>query len=139
MVVSRSAIEAGDKAVSVEQPAGTRAFERAGIGQLVIVDGTRQRDQERRPAGGGKFGHRRGPGAREHQMGDGEARRHVVEEGFQFDGQAGRTVGIRHRVQIFGPALLHDPQAAAQVAGDEGDAGRNMPRERGARRGCRQK
>ena len=95
--------------------AGFRQF--AGVGGLVIIGRDRQRNEDRRPPDGSKFGDGRCPGAADEQMRIGQPRRHVLEIGRQFGGYGMVAIPLAHSVEIFGPALLGDLQPLAQRGG----------------------
>ena len=93
-----------------------------GVEGLVIVGGDRQRNQDRRAADGGQFGHGRGSGPADEQVGIGQPLGHVLEIGAKFGRDFVAGIAIAHCLDILGPALLGHLQAVAQRGRQHGQA-----------------
>jgi hypothetical protein len=88
-------------------------LQRRRVRRLMIVDGMRQRHQDR-----GAPGHRdfRNAGCAcpgDDQMGRGKMLGDIREERRQFGGDASRGIGGADTLQILGAALLNEPKAGA--------------------------
>ena len=97
-----------------DHDAGAAGFEGAGIGGLVIVGGMGIGHEDRWPPDGRQLGHGRGAGAADHEMGGGQPLRQIGEERRQLDDDAAARIALADLVEILGPALLDEAQAAAQ-------------------------
>ena len=85
--------------------------------RLVVVERMRQRNQDRRPADDRQLGDRRGPGAANHQMRCGHARRQVREERRDSALMPAARRLPRTALDVLCARLLHDREPRAHVAG----------------------
>ena len=84
------------------QPRAPGFIHGAGVGRLVVINGMGIGHQYGGPSQRGQFGHGRGAGAGDHQMGVAQAVGHVGEKALQRGVDAGPGIGGAHRLQILG-------------------------------------
>ncbi len=82
----------------------------------MILGGVRERNQHRRPAAGGQFRHRGGPGPADHQPGLAIGLGHVIDEGNHSGSIPARlAIAFADCGQFHGTGLVMNSQSAAQA------------------------
>jgi hypothetical protein len=101
----------GREALLLDGARAPRLGHLARVRGLVIVGRRRERDEDRRAAGGGQLGNRRGTRAADHQMRIAQFLGHVLDVGRELGRDTEVGVALAHVVDVVGTALLDDLQA----------------------------
>ena len=112
-----SASRSGVKSSWLEHDRAAGLRQHVGIGELVLVERVRQRNQDRRPPDRRKLGDRRGAGARHDQMRRRDARRQVGEERRDLGFDAEPRIGLARRAVSSSPRACCTMSSRARRSG----------------------